>query len=85
MTQCSKELKLEEFKKGQIIWEQGESGSKFYLIIKGAVDVYVNKEETLELTFGEYLLYLKQNLNLIKKINGQEFNKVCGFKYISNL
>ena len=28
------------------------------------------------MTFGEYLTYLKQNMNLIKKVNGQEFNRV---------
>lgn len=74
--QCSKELKLEKFNPGDTIFNYGEIGTKFYLIIKGSVNVMIVKEHSGEFTFVEYLLFLKEHLPLIRRQNGIVFLKV---------
>jgi len=51
-------MKLEEFKKGEIIFNFGEIGTKFYLTVKGSVKVLVPTTMVFEFTFMEYVKFL---------------------------
>ena len=43
--QCCQQLKYEFFQRGATIIKQGDSPSKFYIILRGAVNVYIKKDD----------------------------------------
>ena len=51
-------LKYEFIQKNKIICKYGQNTEKFYLILKGKVDILVPNEEEIELTEEEYFSYL---------------------------
>jgi len=42
---CMRYLKYEIFHPGKAIFHIGDKGDKFYIILKGAVDVFVPRKE----------------------------------------
>ena len=57
--QCSQELSIVSFDKGQKILQYGEVGSNFYLILIGKVKVYARTEITRNMTQSEYIKFLR--------------------------
>ena len=51
-------LKYEHVKKGNLVFNYGDNSDKFYLLLKGKVDMIVPNEEEVELSEVEYYLYL---------------------------
>ena len=51
-------LKYEHVKKGNLVFNYGDESDKFYLLLKGKVDMIVPNEEEVELSEVEYYLYL---------------------------
>ena len=72
ITKCSKELTLEVFQENQIVFNAGDVGSKFYLIIKGTAQVLIPTKKTFEFTFSEYIKFLRDNFTLITSVNKNE-------------
>ena len=72
MEKCSRELTLEVAEKGEPIINYGELGTKFYIIVKGSVSVYIKVSKTFSFSFSEYLTFIRDNHNLILRIGGQK-------------
>lgn len=54
LTNCADMMEYEYFPKGSAIFHFGETGRKFYLILRGSVDVFIPKsKEELQLEFEE--------------------------------
>ena len=68
------QLKFEEYKENSIIFKEGDKGEKLYIVLKGVLDVLVQKEVKEGIcTQFEYLkylivLYLYQEFELISRI-----------------
>ena len=69
ITKCSKELTIEVFQENQTVFNAGDVGSKFYLIIKGSAKVLIPTKKTFEFTFSEYIRFLRDNYTYITSIN----------------
>ena len=74
-------MKLEEFGENQIVFNYGEIGTKFFLIIKGSVRVLIPSTQVYEFTFVEYVKFLRDHNKLILSING---NKIFQIPYPIN-
>ena len=48
-------IKVEKYNKGKNIMTQGEEGSRFYIIKKGSIDIFVNNKYIRTLNNNEYL------------------------------
>ncbi|CAI2384393.1 unnamed protein product [Moneuplotes crassus] len=70
---CAKVMKLEEYEANKIVFNYGEIGTKFYLVIKGSVKVLIPCTKKLDLTFKEYVKFLKENEGLVLTVNGTKF------------
>ena len=66
------EIKHEFFYQGQVLFRKGDTGTKFYIIIKGKLKFLDVLEKHFEFTFGEYLLFLRNHKDDIVKINNKE-------------
>ena len=66
------------------MFHEGDIASKFYLIIRGSVDVLTKKEEVLNFTYKEFLEYIKENSKFILKINGQSYTTPADINLMSN-
>ena len=51
-------LKCEKYPMGKLLFRFGEKGQKFYIILKGSVNIMLLKENKIRLTFYEYILHL---------------------------
>ena len=51
-------LKCEKYPMGKLLFRFGEKGEKFYIILKGSVNILLLKENKIPLTFYEYILHL---------------------------
>ena len=58
--QIALHLRLEYFKKNNLVCRFGEKGEKFYIILKGKVTFMVPKAMKCFLNFEEYVIYLMQ-------------------------
>ena len=76
-----KSLQLEEFDKGQIIFHYGDSGSTFYIIISGEVEIKVPavfELDGLECTAEAVLAFLvtfQEDIYWVKMPNGDKIKK----------
>ena len=59
LNKISVSLVLEQFYKNNIIFRLGDTGDKFYLILKGNVSVLIKQEKKVKMTRYEYISYLK--------------------------
>ncbi|CAI2379739.1 unnamed protein product [Moneuplotes crassus] len=69
--QCSSQLKLATFKKGERIMKYGELGDKFYVILQGSCKLFLKYKETFMFTNADYVLYLMSHETL-----GEDYHKV---------
>ncbi len=58
LTNLAQTLQYEYIQKNKIICKYGQNKDKFYLILKGKVDILVPNEEEIQLTEEEYFSYL---------------------------
>ncbi|CAI2383968.1 unnamed protein product [Moneuplotes crassus] len=70
---CAKVMTLEEYKPNKIVFNYGEIGTKFYLIIKGSVNVLIPCTQKFDLTYAEYVKFIKEHEGLILSVNGVKF------------
>ena len=68
---CLKEFRFKHADAGQSIIRYGELGQTFYIIIKGAVDVYIPNEVKVGLSVLELGRLIKDHRDMIIDINGQ--------------
>ena len=75
LTSVYNSLNFEHFHKNQAIFHQGERGSKFYIILKGRVDVYIQKSrEEIEKEIKEKKLnHLKDGLAIPKDLFASDY------------
>jgi CRP-like cAMP-binding protein len=57
--------------KGKRIINYGEYGTKFYIIVKGSVSVHIKVTKQFDMTFAQYLTFIRDYEGLIMKIGGQ--------------
>lgn len=60
LSTISEKIKYEYAQKENILFKIGDKGDKFYIILKGKVDVIVSNETREKLTEGDYILYLSR-------------------------
>ena len=51
-------LKCEKYAKGKVVFRYGEKGHKFFIVLKGSVNILILKENKIRLTFFEYINHL---------------------------
>ena len=66
-------LKCEKYAKGKVVFRYGEKGHKFFIVLKGSVNILILKENKIRLTFFEYInhliiLYAIGEIGLMQKI-----------------
>ena len=67
---CAKHFNIEYFRDNKIVVRHGELGFKFYIILKGDVDIYVPKKERFHFDHQGIYQFVKENHRLISSING---------------
>ena len=93
LSEISTSIKLEKKRNKELICRYGDSGDKFYLILKGNVSVIIKKEIKIEMTEYEYYSYLLNLKNysefeLIEdnlKMNNLIFDPIDMKDYINNV
>ena len=70
--QCFKELGYTYANKGETIIRYGDIGKTFYIIIRGAVDVYVPIETKVTLSYLEFTKLCNEYRDMILVVNGDE-------------
>lgn len=69
--QWSREMTLEVTEIDNNIITFGDFGDKFYVVISGAVGIYIPRQDTFEFTYKEFLEFVLQRKRFIKTINGE--------------
>lgn len=71
----STSIKIETYSHGKEIIKQGDSGSKFYIIKSGKIDIFINNSYMRTLNeneyFGERSLFIKENRSATALANGE--------------
>lgn len=68
---CLKEFRFKNAQHGEPIIRYGEMGNTFYIIVKGAVDVYIPFEVRVSLTNSELARLIQENRSMILEVNRQ--------------
>ena len=82
LTDCSKYIKLQSFKNGELIFHKGDVGNKVYIILSGTVAVFAPKSfEQTEQEFTQQLGVLKK---LKESLGGKETSRLEALKKVKN-